>query len=66
MKARPLRPRSDPMNDSLIGLAFATLFGVAMLVVGWQLRNVFFYREYEKFMERNWSRDNSDEATGIG
>jgi hypothetical protein len=54
------------MNDSLIGLAFATLFGVAMLVVGWQLRNVVADRDYEKFMATgNW-RDDSDEPTGIG
>ena len=52
------------MNDSLIGLAFATLFGVAMLIVGWQLRNLVADHDYEKF-ESNW-RDHSDEATGIG
>ena len=26
------------MNDGLLFLAFATIFGLAMLTVGWQLR----------------------------
>ena len=41
MEARAVSPdavEGDDVNDSLLFLALATIFGLAMLTVGWQLR----------------------------
>ena len=53
------------MNDSILFLALATVFGVAMLVVGWVAREVKEEREVRSTIA-TWGRDYPDEADSAG
>ncbi len=53
------------MNDNIIFFAFATLFGLGMLVVGWALRGLEEEREVRSAIA-SWSRDYPDDADTAG
>ena len=53
------------MNDSVLFLALATIFGVAMLLVGWFGREVHAENEVRSELAR-WSRDYPDDVDAAG
>ena len=57
------------MNDSILFLALATIFGAAMLVVGWTLRDYRAEREINTILV-NWrkalDRDNPNPVDSAG
>jgi uncharacterized membrane protein len=53
------------MNDSIAFLALATIFGMAMLIVGWSLRQVREEQEVRSSLA-SWVRDYPDDADAAG
>jgi len=55
------------VNDSVLFLAFATMFGVAMLIVGWAGRGYYQDRVMDKILA-DWQvyRDSPDPADSAG